>query len=153
MNLPKTTRTDSPGTATGATPSTALKTTNSCLGIPVRYDPDLKVICDSRGILLWKEIVVGPMLMSFPPREQQAFVLHEAGHCKLNHVEKRFLSLWKIFRPKALVELCHAQEYEADRFVRGCGYGADLARAFSRITPAKDPLHPPLAERISALVS
>lgn len=146
-----TTKMDSHGTATVAIRS--MVTTNKCLGIPLLYDDSLRTISESRGLWRWKKIFVGPALLAFPPREQQAIVLHEAGHCKLNHIEKRILALWRIFRPSLLALLCIEQEFEADRFVKGCGYGQDLAHAFMRLSPTSDPLHPPLEERISRLLS
>lgn len=127
---------------------------NSCLGIPVRYDQEALGISDSRGLWRWKEIVVGRAFLAFPPREQQAILLHEVGHCKLYHLEKRIARLWLlVIDPGALLTFCIEQEHEADRFARACGYGPDLARAFGRIKPSSDPLHPPVGERISRLVA
>lgn len=122
-----------------------------CLGIPVRYDGHLQIISDSRGIGPWKEIVVGPAFMMFGHREQYALLLHEAAHCKMRHVEKRLLRAWMVFWPPALFAYCRDQEYEADRFVRGMGYGPDLARVFSRIEGGCGPLHPPHDARIHRL--
>lgn len=113
----------------------------------------MSLISDSRGLLRWKKIVVGPEFLQFPPREQQAILLHEVGHCKLRHLEKRLLALWRIFSPRRLAELCIRQEFEADRFAHGCGYGPDLARAFQRVRASDSPLHPPIAERIARLLS
>lgn len=125
---------------------------DSCLGVPVVFDEKYLGISDSRGLWKWKKIVVGRYFLVFPPREQQAILLHEVGHCKLFHLEKRILALWRlIFCPADLLTVCVEQEYEADRFVRGCGYGPDLARAFGRMRETPDPLHPPVAERVSRL--
>lgn len=125
-----------------------------CLGIPVRYDPDLRQICESRGLWRWKGIVVGPVFQRFPDREKQALLLHEAGHCKLRHLEARTARLWwLLWRPRQLAALCQMQEFEADRYAAGCGYGADLARAFSRLVPGESRWHPPLPERIARLTT
>ncbi len=125
-----------------------------CLGIPVHYSERLRVICESRGIWRWKKIVVGPDFTQFPPREKMAFLLHEAGHCKLHHVEKRLLNLWwLLIWPRRLVRLCVEQEHQADLFVKNCGYGADLARAFSRLVEMEKTLHPPIKERIARLTN
>jgi hypothetical protein len=126
------------------------KTIEPCLGIPVRFSPAARVICDSRGIWRWKEIVVGPDFFRFPPAEQQALLLHEAGHCLRFHVERRILAI--LTRPWAVAGLCRAQEYEADNFVRSAGRGLALASAFSRLRSAPGPFHPPLSERISRLI-
>ncbi len=127
--------------------------TPDCLGIQVHYRPRFKGISDSRGVWRWKKIIVGTVFTQFPMREQAAILLHEAGHCKLFHVEKRILNLWRLFwRPASLVNLCIQQEFEADRFAAGCGYGPDLARAFCRISNEKSLLHPPLEERVDRLI-
>lgn len=122
-----------------------------CLGIPVRYDPGMREISEARGLWRWREIVVGPKFTAFPPREGQAFLLHEAAHCKMRHLEKRLL--WMLLTPWRIARVCRAQEFEADRFVWHCGYGPDLARGFARILPTKSPLHPPLHERIARLTA
>lgn len=123
-----------------------------CLGIPVRYQPTFKGISDSRGLWRWKKIVIGPAFTAFPAREQAAILLHEAGHCKLFHLEKRIARLWLLlWRPSRLSAYCAQQEFEADRFAAGCGYGADLARAFSRLAVSDSILHPPIALRIERL--
>lgn len=166
-----------------ATFRTRLKTTatSNCLGVPVRYDPQQRRLVDSRGVWRWKEIVVGPSFFQFPPREQQALLLHEVGHCRLNHVARL---LWYIVRSPlrawsfascglrcasqgladiqffeavavAMPELAAyrmAQEFEADRFAAGCGYGHDLARAFGRISSEGGPFHPHPSQRIARLV-
>lgn len=126
----------------------------NCLGVPIRYDPSLKFVSDSRGLWPFKRIVVGPMLRAFPEREQQAILLHEVGHCKMFHLEKRIARLFTaLFRPKLIVSYCQAQEFAADEFVAGCGYGLDLARAFYRLTPSPSMWHPPRDQRISRLIA
>jgi Zn-dependent protease with chaperone function len=127
---------------------------DACLGIKVRYDGKARIISDSRGIWRWKEIVVGPDFLRFPPAEQQALLLHEVAHCKLRHLEKRLQKLWLLlWRPSRLFALCKEQEFEADRFVAAMGFGHTLAQAFGRIqSSGADPLHPTLQERIERLV-
>lgn len=124
-----------------------------CHGIRVVYDPTTASISDSRGLWRWKQIVVGNNFFRFPPREQQAILLHEVGHCKLRHLEKRILSTWLVVcAPRRLMELCVEQEFEADRYAAAAGFGEDLARAFSRIKGESNLLHPPLEERRRRLV-
>lgn len=125
------------------------KTIEPCLGIPVRYDEKHRSIVDSRGVWRWKEIVVGPDFFRFPPAEQAALLLHEAGHVKLQHLEKRLLCL---FTPWRIPALCRAQEFEADAFVRSIGYARQLAGAFSRLQSTPSPLYPPLSERLQRLI-
>lgn len=164
------------GTATGAIRSISKKTRlQDCLGVRVFYDPDFEQasitldfkrwwwpwrtrlypgICESRGLGRFACVVMGPALLNFPPREQQALLLHEIGHVKMKHVRERIFSAWKIvFCPAAFSRLCVRQEYQADGFALGCGYGADLARAFARVTEVKSALHPSREERIARLVS
>ena len=127
----------------------------ACMGIPVIYDPAMEnPISNCRGIFRWKKIFVGPAFMRFPPREQAALLIHEVGHCKMFHLEKRILAaLALVFWPPALVRLCNAQEFQADLFAAHCGYGRDLANAFLRVQSAEPiPLHPPIAERIARLL-
>ena len=122
------------------------------MGVPVSYDEKAKFISDSRGVGRWKKVVVGPLFLKFPWPEQQAILLHEVGHCKLFHVEHRIGKLWLLlWKPSKLRQLCIDQEHAADAFVRSCGYGAELARAFSRISPEAHFLHPPASERIIRL--
>ncbi len=125
------------------------------MGIPVVFDPELEVIADSRGLFRWKMIFVGPKIRAFPPREQQALLIHEVGHCKLRHLERRILAaLYLIFWPPALARFCRAQEFQADLYVAHCGYGRDLAQAFMRFkSGAGGVFHPPLPERIARLLA
>jgi Zn-dependent protease with chaperone function len=123
-----------------------------CLGIPVYYDPKLKNISDSRGIWRWKKIVVGPSFNRLDDREAGAVLLHEAGHCKLRHLEKRLKMLWLVLiSPQKLLRICLEQEFEADRFAARCGYGNDLIRLFHRLAEQPAPFHPKMSERIARL--
>lgn len=123
-----------------------------CLGIAVIHDTNLKMISESRGVLWWKKIVIGNSFFNFPEREKMAILLHEAGHCKLHHVEKRILSLWLAFWPTLLARYCQNQEYQADYFVAKCGYGDDLASAFLRmIAYPQGAFHPAVDSRIARL--
>ena len=126
----------------------------NCLGFPVAYNPRSKSISDSRGLWPFKRIVVGPFFSIFGDREKQAILLHEAGHCKMFHLEKRVVRAFtSIFRPSLLSEYCRAQEFAADQFAAGCGYALDLASALSRIKSSGGPLHPDLSIRISRLLA
>lgn len=123
-----------------------------CLGIPVFYDPDLKNISDSRGLWRWKKILIGPLFLRLSEREAGAALLHEAGHCKLRHLEKRLTMAWLVLiSPQRLLRFCLDQEHEADRFAAQCGYGADLAGLFARMEQQKGWFHPKLSERIARL--
>lgn len=131
------------------------------LGIPVRYDPKLRVVSEARGVGRWREVVIGPDFPFFPGREQQALLLHEAGHHQHGHIGERLRRLWLIVvRPAAFADLCCRQELQADRFTAACGYGPDLIRAFGRLVVRKPTtrterflarMHPPLAQRIAVV--
>lgn len=146
------------------------------LGIPVRYDPDLESVSitldwsrwwwpwkfakfpglvEQRGLFRWKHIVTGKNLSAFPPREQQAILLHEVGHAKLHHVEKRLLRMWQIVLwPAAFARLCINQEFQADFYAAECGYALDLASALSRLrTDSRASLHPAVGDRVARLAA
>lgn len=144
------------------------------MGVPVKYDENAvsasvrldrlrwwwpwrstlhPCLCESRGIWRWRKIVIGRAFLAFPPREQQAILLHEVGHVKMGHIWQRAKAFWKvIFRPTAFAALCQRQEFEADRFAAHCGYGAELAQVLGRVQPAQNAMHPPAAERIARLL-
>ena len=125
-----------------------------CHGVPVVFDPRQRTISEARGIWRWKKIFVGPQFLGFDDREQQALLLHELGHCKLRHLEKRLLRLWLIVIPSRLRALCVEQEFEADLFAARCGFGPALAGVFMRLRAHDDsPLHPELQSRIERLLS
>lgn len=123
-----------------------------CCGIPTFYDPELKNISDSRGIWRWKKIILGNAFHQLSEREAKAVLLHEVGHCKLRHLEKRLTMLWLVlWNPQKLLRLCIEQEYEADRFAARMGYGMDLVQLFCRMQRQQGPFHPELSERIARL--
>lgn len=101
-----TTKMDTPGTATGTIPCPKI------LGIPVIYDADLPILSDSSGIWRWKKIFVGPYFYRLSERQQGAVLLHEAGHCKMLHVEK--IILHALLRPR-LIWAVIAASIEASR--------------------------------------
>jgi Zn-dependent protease with chaperone function len=125
----------------------------NCLGIPIRYDNTLRVLSDSRGIWPFKRVVFGPAIRAFTRDETEAILMHEVGHCKLFHLEKRLLRLWMIFRPKALAEYCKKQEHQADYFVCELGRGRELVSAFQKIQSSGGPLHPDTASRIERILA
>ena len=131
----------------------------NCLGIPVHYSPMMTAICESRGVWPFKEIWCGPDFPKFPPRIQQAFLLHEAGHCKLFHVEWPILNLWRLVYHPLWATYIRFQELQADYFVKECGYGRDLAHGFGMIAPPSEELsklelacYPDRDERIARLL-
>lgn len=153
-----------------------LKTTDSVLGVPVYFDSGYQGLSETRGFFS-KRIVVGLALTRLTPRERQAVLLHEAAHAKLRHPEKRILPmlwaclthpvlLWHVLMAtdlqlavvrwtafladSGMAEFAQAQEYQADRFAKDCGYGDDLAQVFLRFGSG-GVLHPSLQSRLTRL--
>lgn len=154
-----------------------MKTNEPVLGVAVSFEPTYLGLAETRGLLGWKRVVVGPAFTRLTPRERQAVLLHEAGHAKLWHAEKRVLPMaWAILTHPVLVwhivmamdaalaqvrftafledsgmsEFAQAQEYQADRFAAECGYGADLSQVFLRFGSG-GVLHPSLQSRLIRL--
>lgn len=149
----------------------------NCLGVPIIYDHDLKMrsitlcserwwwpwkfsepmpcIVETRGLFRWKYIRTGRLLYAFSSREKQAILLHEVGHVKLNHVERRLLKFWQILlMPVSFSKLCIAQEFQADYYAAECGYALDLANALSRMnSDGTASMHPQVSERIARLLA
>ena len=118
------------------------------LGIPVRVNPRTKLISYSAWPWPAKRIIVGPQWFMLDPRTRAAILLHEAGHCKLFHLEKRLASLWRLaWSPKSLLALCVEQELEADTYAAERGYGAELIMLYSTLTEQESIYHPSVAER------
>jgi hypothetical protein len=116
-------------------------------GVPVRYDPDSKLVADARGIWPMKWIAVGRQWFTIPFREQEAVLLHEACHALRLHLEVRLLCL-PFFWTGWVRQLAHRQELAADRFAVERGSGRDLLRFLARCPGnAGGPFHPSAAER------
>lgn len=112
----------------------------------------LSAICQARGVWPFKRIVCGPRLRTFTDDEQQAILAHEAGHCKLLHLEKRIAHLWLLFQPAKLAQLCRDQELEADDYVRALGLGRALISFLAKAPNEEAPLHPSPGLRIARLL-
>ena len=116
-------------------------------GVPVRHDPDSKLIADARGIWPLKWIAVGNGWFKLPFAEQRAVLLHEAGHALKLHLEVRLLFL-PLFWTGWVQQLACRQELVADRFAVENGGGHDLLRFLTRCPGnARGPFHPSAHER------
>lgn len=132
-----------------------------CLGVAVYFDAKLTDnYALASGIGRWARVRIGTPLAQLPPREQQAVLMHEIGHVKLRHMEKRLLNLWRIFWPPSLLRYCRNQEFEADRFAADYGYRVEMMQSIMRIERAlklekrhedAGHWHPSLKERIARL--
>ncbi len=89
------------------------------LNFPVRADERYAGVALACGLWPLKYILVGKAWFGLTPYEQQAALMHEAGHCTLWHKEIRLLLLpfaWTKWAQK----IARSHEFEADAFaVRG----------------------------------
>lgn len=92
-------------------------------------------------------IVVGRFFLPLPEAEQDAIIAHEYGHIRLHSLARRTFDTWAL----GLRGMLHQHEFEADAFAARLGYAEPLAAYLSR--SRDDPLHPPIAERVSRLRS
>src|ERR1700690_4011858 len=74
-------------------------------GIPVVFSPYHRGVCDARGFMYWKRIMIGPLFNQFDGRIQTALLLHEARHCLMWHLEQRVFLLCLIFAPILFLSL------------------------------------------------
>ena len=111
-------------------------------------------VCELRGMGPWKRVFLGDLSLQLPMRFLRAMIMHEIGHAKHLHNEKRLLALWQIvLAPAAFMRCCIAQEFEADRYAALHGYGSDLAAFLSFVNSPKGALHPSSEERIARLLA
>jgi Zn-dependent protease with chaperone function len=143
------------------------------MDIPVFLDSDATVLARAAGVGPWKKILVSPAWEALPNAEKSAVLVHEVGHCKAFHMEKRIAMLiltalpvlavlpWP-FIVAALTSIavweftCYqarTHELEADRFAAQAGYAGGLVTYLMRapeVSDAED-FYPTNAERIAAL--
>jgi Zn-dependent protease with chaperone function len=121
-------------------------------GIPVEVDRKSPLIADSRGIWPFKRIVLGESWHFFPPREREAVLYHEVGHCKFFHLEKRLALLPLLFlRPALVTQISIAQELEADRFAAERGFGVELLSVLRKLGGKEGQFYPTFERRAEAL--
>ena len=124
-------------------------------GIPVHVDILQRRVATARGVWPFKRIVVGENFFYLTQKQQMAFLLHEVGHCKKMHMEKRLLSLpWLLIDPERNIAQAKEQEHEADEFAAREGYGVELLSGLKKFTGESGVFYPTLearAKRINAL--
>lgn len=127
------------------------KKPDSIMGITVRFSRRVEV-AQARGIWPFKRIVVGHQWYWLSERERMAVLLHEVGHCKLFHMEKRVAMLWVLLtRPELAKAVCREQEMEADEFAVSRGYGVELRAFVCRSHAEQGPFYPDRKERLRNL--
>ena len=121
-------------------------------GIVVRFDEDFPGVAESRGIWPFKRIVVGARFFHMHGSTQRAVLLHEAGHCKLFHMERRILALPALFlNPGFANDLCVRQELQADKFAADKGFGVELLALIRRMEGDHGRFYPSRERRIAQL--
>lgn len=105
-------------------------------GIPVLYDPELNGIAFARGLWPLKMIVVGPGWLRLGGPVQQAVLAHEAGHCRLFHLEWRILLVLFGWCGWAQA-IARRHEFEADAFAVREGEGAGMLQLLRRALAAE----------------
>lgn len=106
----------------------------------------------ARGFWPLKWIEVSESFFQLDAREQKAVLLHEVGHCRYLHMEKRMLMLpffWTDWVRRSAIK----QELEADAYVKDMDYGDDMVRYLRRHLKNRDSGHfyPSILLRIDAL--
>jgi Zn-dependent protease with chaperone function len=135
-----------------------MKTNRIVLGIPVHFDPSFTGVAQARGFWPFKRISVGPRWVKLKRAEQHAVLYHEAGHCKLFHMEQRllylpilFLSLISKRAKRIIADMTHGQELEADGFAAQHGFGIDLASMLMRHAATESQFYPDNRIRVARL--
>lgn len=128
------------------------------LGVPVVFRQyhlweryfSIYPVCYAAGIWPFKRVVVCPMFFALVPAQRFAVLMHEVGHVKLRHFEKRLLAVWS----RGIVEFCRRQEFEADAFAAAHGQRDALIAFLSRgsVHEPASMLHPAPMERIKRLM-
>jgi hypothetical protein len=118
-------------------------------GYPVHFDKDCG-LAQAKGIWPFKSIAVGPLWFTLTGAEQQACLLHEVGHNRRFHLEKRLLVL-PFFWIGFIQRMAARQEMEADAFAAREGYGLHFLKVISRHHQTDGEFYPSFGERIQNL--
>lgn len=116
------------------------------LGLPISYNQQFKGVAVARGVWPFKHIEVGVSWFGLSMGERIAVLMHEAGHCKLLHLEKRILWL-PLFWTKFVERIAMDQELEADEFAFRHGYGVEFLQFLKRFRYVKGDYYPNYPER------
>lgn len=103
---------------------------------------------EARGILWWKRIEITPKFFRLSGAQQQAVLLHEAGHLKRRHNEKRIL-LAPFCKIPFFRRIAWRHEMEADELAVRTGYGRELAAYLASNYAGDGEFYPPFLTRIA----
>lgn len=103
----------------------------------------------------WGTIQTGRGFRFLSPQEKAAVLAHERGHIAHRHALKRLgwvVTLRALRDWNGFLQMCEAQEYEADRYAvrQGCKVGMQVFLA-KRIGLPAGPGYPSARERLEAL--
>lgn len=102
-------------------------------------------------IRLGRAPLVDPEFWTLPAGERMAVIAHEAGHKYWGHLRARLIWAWFMGRAD-LQWFYHRQEFAADQFAKGLGFGPQLAAFLARRHDAATLHHPATKERIARLL-
>jgi hypothetical protein len=121
----------------------------------IQGEGPLAFYAETAGFLFWKRIRTGAALDDLPEDEAHAIVMHEIGHIRHWHVEKRLawvLSGRALLNPEGFFAVCARQELEADDYAATQGYALPLAAFLARLPNKPQDGYPPVGERIVRLL-
>lgn len=127
---------------------------DSVLGIKVKLDPSIPGLAKARGIWPFRRIYIGQRWYMLTDRQQMAVLMHEAGHCKMFHLEKRVAMRWlSPIRSSWVLKICMEQEFEADEFAAQQGYGLALIEILNELDLVTTPSNSSFGERASRILA
>lgn len=112
------------------------------MDIPVFGRLEMNNAAEAKYIWPFKRIVVGPLFFRLDAKSRHAILLHEAGHCKKFHFEKRILTIlstfWMMVYPvfwyeRVLKKQAMQHEFEADAFAAEHGDTQILCDALNKL--------------------
>lgn len=118
-------------------------------------DGPLSFYAETVGFAFWKHIRTGAAFDELPELEAHAIVMHEAGHIRHWHIERRLLWILSgrvLWNPEGFFAACARQELEADDYAAAHGYGLALASFLSKLPDTPQDGYPPVHERIARLL-
>lgn len=121
-------------------------------GIPVDIDVRQAATACARGLWPFKRIVVGLKWYALPVDQRVAVLYHEAGHCRLFHLEKRILALpLLLVAPRLAAAIARRHELASDRYAAQAGFAAPHIAYLEEAHADDSDFYPSREERISSL--
>lgn len=121
------------------------------MGYPLRHTPGADLYAEAHGVWKWKWIEVGDPWFRLSGAQQQAVLLHEVGHLRHFHLEKR-LALLPIFWSGIARRVAQQQEMQADEFAAQHGYGLALGMFLGQNHRGDGEFYPRIQERLTNIL-